>query len=72
MYFGGGGNTTNTHYDAYENLMLVVDGTKQVAATPPRIPQPLSTASLHGLLTPRARACRSCSSSRPPRRTIYT
>ena len=35
MYFGGGANTTNTHFDAYENLMLVIDGTKKLLLFPP-------------------------------------
>ena len=35
MYFGGGGNTTPTHFDAYENLMLVVEGTKRLLLFPP-------------------------------------
>ena len=33
--FGGGANTTNTHFDAYENLMLCVDGTKTLLLYPP-------------------------------------
>ena len=35
MYFGGGGNTTQTHFDAYEDLMLCVDGTKRLLLFPP-------------------------------------
>lgn len=35
LYLGGGQNTTNTHFDAYENLMLVVGGTKRLLLFPP-------------------------------------
>lgn len=35
MYFGGGRNTTKTHFDPFENLMLVVDGTKKLWLWPP-------------------------------------
>ena len=31
MYFGGGRNTTKTHFDPFDNLMLVVDGCEQNA-----------------------------------------
>ena len=35
MYFGGGRNTTKTHFDPFDNLMLVVDGTKKLWLWPP-------------------------------------
>jgi len=35
MYFGGGKNTTNTHYDPAENFMLVVSGVKRLVMFPP-------------------------------------
>ena len=35
MYFGGGRNTTKTHFDPYDNLMLVFDGSKRLRLWPP-------------------------------------
>ena len=35
MYFGAGGQTTNTHYDPHENLCLCVKGTKRFQLFPP-------------------------------------
>ena len=35
MYFGGGRNTTKTHFDPYDNLMLVLDGVKKLRLWPP-------------------------------------
>lgn len=35
MYFGGGNNATKTHFDPFDNLMLVFDGTKKLWLWPP-------------------------------------